>query len=135
MLLGRALTEPRAQAAATEAALEVLWQSGVELCFIAVLMNLAKKVQTVTARMAELERTQEALDAQVDKTLRKFTALELEVDALRRKAEANDERIEAAEVRATVYMALTEQLFETRVRLLLAESAMLRALLDAKEDR
>ena len=98
-------------------------------------MNLAKKVQTVTARMAELERTQEALDAQVDKTLRKFAALELEVDALTRKAEANDERIEAAEVRATVYMALTEQLFETRVRLLLAENAMLRALLDAKEDR
>ena len=119
----------RAQAGEVDAALHVLWQSGLELCIFAMFATLAKKARTIEERQDKLR---EECDARINELLREQAALSQKMDALQLEVAAAKERIDEAEVKNTVYFALLEQLSETRIRQLLAENAMLRALLDAK---
>ena len=123
------LAARRAQAGKVDAALDVLWQSGLELCIFAVFATLAKKARTIEERQDKLR---EECDAHINELLREQAALSQKMAALQLEIAAAKERIDEAEVKNTVYFALLEQLSETRIRLLLAENAMLRALLDAK---
>ena len=91
--------------------------------------TLAKKARTIEERQDKLR---EECDARINELLREQAALSQKMDALQLEVAAAKERIDEAEVKNTVYFALLEQLSETRIRLLLAENAMLRALLDAK---
>lgn len=130
---GRAHAARRAQAAPPVSALEALLQSGQQLCIVAAVATTAAQAQALWARMAELQRTQEAVEAKMEEMQRKFDAQERKADALQQEVAVTKARVDAIEVRATVVMALMEQLSETRIRQLLAENAMLHALLDARD--
>jgi hypothetical protein len=123
------LAARRAQAGEVDAALDVLWQSGLELCIFAMFATLAKKARTIEERQDKLR---EECDAHINELLREQAALSQKMAALQLEVAAAIERVDEAEVKNTVYFALLEQLSETRIRQLLAENAMLRALLDAK---
>ena len=133
MPLRRAHTARRAQAGAPDAALEALLHSGPQLCLVAAVALLCRQVQWLCASMAELQRKQDEIAVQIQALQHKSDALERETEALKEKVATTEERVDAMEVRVTMNLALIEQLAETRILQLLAENAMLRALLDARE--
>lgn len=133
MPLGRAHTSRRAQAGASDAAVEALLHSGQQLFLLAALAFLCRKVQDLCASMAELQRRQDEIAVQMQALQHKSDALERDTAALKQQVAETQARVDSVEVRVTMNLALMEQLAETRIRQLLAENAMLRALLDAQD--
>ena len=112
-------------------AMQLFMQGGLQLALFAAIVKLAGKADTIQKELNELVLRQAVIDACNEELRARTDAMEVQVEEAKARAEA---QLASLEAKVEVHYALQMQLADTRIRELLAEVAMLRAMLDAKDE-